>query len=97
MEEVNENLKWVQHWCCSNKITINLKKTNYMIITSRQRQITMKGILKISETEIIEVNEASFVGLSIDRHLTWKNHIQAVNKSIRKKVGILFKLRHFVP
>ena len=43
------------------------------------------------------MDEASFVGICIDSHLTWKNHIRAVNKCVRRKVGVLFKLRHCVP
>ena len=68
-----------------------------MIIKSRQRQIEVKGTLRISGTDISEVSTASFVGINIDCNLLWKNHIQIINKSVRKKVGILFRLRHFVP
>ena len=39
----------------------------------------------------------SFVGLNIDKHLNWKMHIKKVNANIRKKVGILYRLRNFVP
>ena len=46
---------------------------------------------------LVKVDEASFVGICIDSHLTWNNHIRAVNKCVRRKVGVLFKLRHFVP
>ena len=43
------------------------------------------------------VDKASFVGVTIDKHLTWKDHIKDVNNCIRKKAGILFKLRNVVP
>ena len=97
MDNINWHLGKVQEWCHSNKVTINLKKTSYMIIKSKRRQVTIKGTMKLSGNEISKVDEASFVGLCIDSHLTWKNHILGVNKCVRRKVGILFKLRHFVP
>ena len=97
MDIVSENLKKVQKWCNANKLTINSQKTNYMIIKSKNKAVGKIGSVNISGTEISEVSVASFVGIDIDCHLSWKEHIQRINKSIRKKVGILFKLRHFVP
>ena len=97
MDNVNVHLGKIQEWCQSNKVTINLKKTSYMIIKSKRRHVTLKGTMKLSGNEISKVDEASFVGICIDSNLTWKNHIQGVNKCVRRKVGILFKLRHFVP
>lgn len=97
MTEVNTNLQIVSDWCNANKLTINLQKTSYMLIRNQRRQINVQGQLAISEAEIIEVDSSLFVGIKIDKHLTWKPHIQMVNKCIRQKVGILFRLRHFVP
>ena len=97
MEEVNTNLRKVQRWCNVNKITINLKKTNYMIIMGKRQAVSVNGTLKVANTNIEEVSVASFVGIQIDIHLTWTAHIQMVNKCVRQKVGILFKIRHFVP
>ena len=51
----------------------------------------------MSTTTLHEVDIASFVGLNIDKHLTWKPHIETVNKSIRKKIGIIYRLRNCVP
>ena len=97
LEIVSENLMKVQEWCNANEVTINLQKTNYMIMKSKARSIDKKGSVRISRSNIKEVSVASFVGIEIDCHLSWKEHIQTINKCIRKKVGILFKLRHFVP
>ena len=87
----------VQEWCNANEVTINLQKTNYMIMKSKARSIDKKGSVRISRSNIKEVSVASFVGIEFDCHLSWKEHIQTINKCIRKKVGILFKLRNFVP
>ena len=68
-----------------------------MIIKSRRRQVAVRGAMKLFGNEIHRVDEASFVGICIDSHLTWKSHIRVVNNCIRRKVGVLFKLRHCVP
>jgi len=68
-----------------------------MFIKSKRQIININSVLKLSDTDISEVSVASFVGVQIDNTLTWKHHIEYVNKSVRRKVGLLFKLRYFVP
>ena len=68
-----------------------------MIFKGRRQIVTVQGTLRIADTDIEEVNVASFVGVQIDNNFTWKDHIQLINKCIRRKVGILYRLRHFVP
>ena len=38
-----------------------------------------------------------YLGLRIDNSLTWKQHIKYVDEKISKTVGIIARLRHFVP
>ena len=69
MDEVNIHLKKVSHCCNANKLTINLSKTNYMIMSGSRKVIQVKGLLKMSNTTLNEVAVASFVGLNIDKHI----------------------------
>ena len=52
MNEVSTQLLEVQKWCFVNKLTINLKKTNYMLIKGQRanQSCEIKGILKLSDT-----------------------------------------------
>ena len=61
-----------------------------MLISSRRRKVNISGKLEIAGEEMQEVDVATFVGINIDRHLSWNFHIRFVNQCIRKKVGILF-------
>lgn len=38
---VNEDLELIMKYCIMNKLSINKKKTNYMIVTSKNKKITM--------------------------------------------------------
>ena len=38
-----------------------------------------------------------YLGILIDKNLTWKHHIDTVSLKINKTVGLFAKLRHFVP
>ena len=38
-----------------------------------------------------------YLGVLIDENLSWKNHLDCVITKISKTIGMIAKLRHFVP
>ena len=94
---VNNEFKNVMGWCTANKLTINESKTKYILIRSRKCHLNVCGTLSINGNAIEQVEHASFVGIVIDNHLLWKDHICHVNNTIRRKIGALFKVRDYVP
>jgi hypothetical protein len=68
-----------------------------------QKKINYEVDLKIFDNDsnsFISLERKQYVkylGLLIDRNLTWKYHISHVASKISKTVGIISKLRHFVP
>ena len=95
--ETTDNLKHIDDWCNANKITINIKKTNFMIIKPKRKECRIAGAVKIKNELLNEVHVSLFVGIYIDRYLVWDEHINNLCSVIRRKVGILYRLRHFIP
>jgi hypothetical protein len=67
-----------------------------MIFHTPQKQLTPLS-LQIDGTEIDRVTEFNFLGLIINEHLNWKTHTEKVSNSISKTLGILNRLKHFLP
>ncbi len=44
-----------------------------------------------------KVGDFNFLGLTINEHLNWKGHIDKLANKISKTMGVLNKLKHFVP
>ena len=80
---VNREMKRVQVWLENNQLTLNLKKTNYIFKSHKQK---WKKELKImlNEYEIKQIHNTEFLGVMTDEHLTWKNHINYVTCKISK-------------
>ena len=38
-----------------------------------------------------------YLGIMIDSGLSWKNHIDFISHKISKSIGIITKLRHYIP
>ena len=41
-------------------------------------------------------NYIKYLGIMIDSHLNWKSQVSYISKKIKRNVGILSKLRHYV-
>ena len=74
MEIVNLELEKITCWFYPNKLSINVKKSNFIIFRSRQNRQTLDLAFNISNYSIDRVKEATFFGVILDEHLTWKSH-----------------------
>ena len=63
----------------------------YMNILSRQKHQKVLGELdlKIRDTNIQNVKETKYLGLQIDRHLTWKKHVDTISRKVSRALGVL--------
>ena len=69
-------------------------KTKYMVFT-RHRDIHLR--VRIHDTDIEQVSEFNYLGLIIDRNLSFKNHILEITRKINRVNGVLNSLKHFLP
>ena len=94
-QTINVELKALSIWFKLNKLTLNIKKTNFMIIKSRKKNVdpTLLNI-NINNNKIQQVQFIKFLGIIIDEHLTWDHHIRYITGKIAKITGILCKARH---
>ena len=92
---LNNELSLITTWLSANKLSLNIKKTHYMVFTRKNIHSTDHKIL-LNNHEISRVKETKFLGLLVDEKLTWKNHIDYISKKISKGIGILTKARPFI-
>ena len=81
-------------WLQSNKLTLNLLKTHYMVF-HRAKQKHMNVKLCINKVPIQQVDNTKFLGVIIDDNLNWSNHISYINSKIAKLIGIICRARKF--
>ena len=86
--ELNEQLVKVTEWLASNKLTLNAKKTQYMIfeIKRKLKKVTTFE-LRIKEDMLERVNTFKCLGLHFDPTLTWTNHIKITAAKLHTKLG----------
>ena len=51
----------------------------------------------VINTETLQSSSCiKYLGIYIDSHLSWKNHVEFIAKKIKRNTGLLSKMRHYV-
>ena len=88
----NNRLDIVSDWLYMNKLSVNAKKTNFMMFTNRNVDIEQFHI-KLAGSEIKHVPSLKFLGITIDNKLTWKNHLDIICNKLSRNVGVLYRIK----
>ena len=93
---VNKELKNIVVWLNANRLALNVSKTNFVIFSAVNKPIKPVTIL-INRKAIEQKEYVKYLGVLIDSKLSFKHHITAISKKIARTIGLMYKLRHFVP
>ena len=93
--DLSSELLLVEEWLLSNRLTLNTKKTYYMIFS--QRRVPTDTRVTIGSKVIDRQSSGKFLGVILDDKLTFRNHIEHVTKKVSKLCGLFFKLKHMFP
>ena len=97
--KMNCDMNLIQSWLTANKLTLNVKKTKYMLIGSKFKlsQIHNDFTVKVHNTPLDRVNKHKYLGVHIDEFLNWRPHINATSKKISAGLAILKSVSTTIP
>ena len=93
---VNEQLALVHCWLCTNKLSLNVEKSSFIIFHSAQKKLNYDPPIKINNMTLKHDEQIKYLGIMMDTHLTWKPHIAYISQKIKRNIGLISKVRHFV-
>ena len=78
--------------------SLNIKKSNYIFFRPRQKKLPYQVNLKVfdhlsAKNKLCQISGPAY----IDENLSWKHHISHIASKISMSIGIIARLRHFVP
>jgi len=97
MRVANQEIQKISDWLKVNKLSLNIKKTHFVLFHFRQKYIPNNLCLKIDNSVIEKVSYTKFLGIVLHENLTWQTHIQTLERKISKNAGILKALQSKVP
>ena len=93
----NDELNKLCDWFKVNKLSVNAKKTNYILFGHKQLPDNNSYHLTLDGNCLERVRATKFLGLYIDEKLTWNHHINYVCIKISKGLGIIRRLKSIFP
>ena len=82
---LNNDLCNISNWLARNKLSLNVAKTELIIIGSKQRlsQINEGELyVHINETKLKRVTTCKHLGFIIDENLSWNEHVNQIVKKL---------------
>ena len=95
----NLELKKISEWFRANKLSLNEDKTTFTLfhrIQDRDNLPLRLPILKINDYDIKRSSSIKFLGVLVDEHLSWTDHINILENKLSKNLGLLYKSKHFL-
>ena len=93
---MNNELRKLHEWLCINRLSLNITKTNFVIFHPKNKPKVPVTIL-INKEAIDEEYVVKYLGVLVDSQLTFKFHIDELKKKVSRAIGVLYKLKPFVP
>ena len=95
---LNSELRSLNQWLISSNLSLNVAKTEFMVIGSNQRLHSFSDNqinIEIDAKLITKVKEAKSLGVIIDEHLSC-NHTGELSKKISSAIGALKRIRPYI-
>ena len=93
---INKELHKISLWLQRNSLTLNVDKTKILIYHNFGKKFVPLTI-KINNIILEIVEEFNFLGLTINKSLSWKSHKNKVANKIGRINGVINYIKKFVP
>ena len=99
---INEDLGKLDRWLKGNKLSLNVTKTHSMLITTKHKKkyLDISGQTfqpSIRETSVEVASNTKYLGVQLDEHLSWKEHIKVVTVKASRAIGLLKYAKKYLP
>ena len=85
---VNSVLECINQLFKANKLPLNIGKTKYTSFHKKSAKNEISGIpdLKIGSKNIEKTSSIKFLGVMLDKHILWNDHIKTVENKLAKNI-----------
>ena len=92
---LTSELARVKDWLLANKLTLNAKKTYFIIFSLKNVPDDVR--VSLGSHALDRQLKGKFLGVVLDDKLTFKDHIDMIAGKIAKLIGIIYRLQQYFP
>ena len=94
---INDELAKVYDSLAVNKLSLNVKKTKYVIFHAIKKNEDVVPDLEINRIPLERVQSFNFLGLLLHENMSWKPHIDLLSNKLAQCAWVLNRLKRFLP
>jgi hypothetical protein len=95
---MNSDLEKLQKWFMCNKLSLNIKKSLYMVFKSKTKIFDHDLNYLVLGNDVIKyVDHCKFLGIWLDQHITWKHHIEKLSNKLNSSLYMLNQVKFILP
>lgn len=91
-EQINYDLQLLNNWLNYNKLTINMEKIKYMVMSENRKFFNVSLKLTVNDQDIERVRTQKYLGIRIQHNFSWNQEISHVARSIDGISGSIKRL-----
>ena len=95
LKNINLELSKISKWLKTNKLSLNVKKTHHKVFFKAKNQKTNLKLM-IDGESISEVQNTTFLGITTNNKLNWKDHISYIAGNVSRGVAMIIKARNYL-
>ena len=86
-------------WFQSNKLSLNIAKTDYIIFhTPNKSKYDINNYnIMIDDVKLERKTHVKFLGVLIDQHINWNSQYDLLKSKVSRIIGILYKIKQYLP
>ena len=94
---LQNNFNNILNWLAVNKLSLNANKTKVMLFCSNHHRLKNHKLhITIGDTTLEQVDNLKYLGVYLDTHLSFDNHIDKICGKISQRTRLLWKMRSFI-
>ena len=98
-KELNNDLVKINRWAYQCKMSFNPdpSKQAQEVIFSRKTKKEYHPPLTFNNNNVLETNSQKYLGVVLDNHLSFEDHLKMILNKVNKTIGLLCKLQNILP
>ena len=104
--DLNLDLLRLQDWLNANKLSLNVVKTQSLVLGSAPNICKIRKIenrsdaqpyFSIGEQKIEMITNVRYIGVQLDSQLNWENHIDNIKTKANRSLGLIKYSKKYLP
>ena len=91
-QQTNSELKRLYCWLQANNLSLNVTRTELLVIGSRQKILVENYdniSIKLQDQVVRKVDHVKSIGVVVDDRLSWSNQVDEILRKVSSAIGVL--------